>query len=108
MRQLEVVYRPDAVADLQDTFRYVLRRSQSRAVAEQYLARVRQRCRGLGAAPHSGTPRDDLVPGLRTVAFERRVVIAYRVEGDKVVITNVFFGGRDYEAIYRGRDPEPD
>lgn len=108
MPQSEVVYRPEAVADLQDTFRYVLRRSQSRVVAEQYVARLRQRCRRIGVAPNSGTPRDDLMPGLRTVAFERRAVIAYLVEGDKVVVTNVFVGGRDYEAIYRGRAPEPD
>lgn len=108
MRRLEVVYRPEAVADLQEVLRYALRRSQSRAVAEQFVARVRDRCRRIGLAPHAGTPRDDLAPGLRTVAFERRAVVAYLVEGDKVVITNVFFGGQDYEAIYRGREPEPD
>lgn len=108
MRRLEVVYRPEAVADLQHIFRYVLRRSQSRTVAERFVGRVRERCRRIGAVPHGGTPRDDLAPGLRTVAFERRAVVAYRVEGDKVVITNVFFGGRDFEALYRGREPEPD
>jgi toxin ParE1/3/4 len=33
-------------------------------------------------------------------------VIAYRVEDGQVVVTNVFFGGRDFEALYRGSDPE--
>ena len=108
MQRLEVVYRPEAVADLQDIVRYVLRRSQNRVVAEQFVARIRDRCRRVGLLPLGGTPRDDLAPGLRTVAFERRAVIAYLVEGDKVVITNVFFGGRDYEAIYQGLEPEPD
>jgi toxin ParE1/3/4 len=97
-----------AVRVLQDIFRYVLRRSQSQVVAEQFVTRVRERSRRIGLVPHGGTPRDDLAPGLRTVAFERRAVVAYRVEGDKVVISNIFFGGRDYEAIYRGREPEPD
>lgn len=96
------------VADFRDIFLYVLRRSQDPETAEQYVARVRQRCRRLGAFPNIGTPRDDLRPGLRTVAFERRAVIAYLVDVDTVVITNVFFGGRDYEAIYWGREPEND
>jgi toxin ParE1/3/4 len=48
-----------------------------------------------------GRPRDDLSPGLRTTPFERSVVIAYVVEGGAVQITNIFYGGRDYEALYR-------
>lgn len=108
MPQHEVLYRPEAVADLRDIFLYVLRRSQDPKMAEQYVARVRQRCRRLGAFPSVGTPRDDLRPGLRTVAFERRAVIAYLVDGDAVVTTNVFFGGRDYEGIHGGREPEAD
>lgn len=35
--------------------------------------------------------------------FERSTVIAYRV-GKTVEIVNVFYGGRDYEALYRGHD----
>jgi toxin ParE1/3/4 len=105
MQPLEIVYRPAAVADLKEIARYVLQRSGSRSVAENYLRRIRQRCRDVGLFPEGGTPRDDLAPGLRTVAFERRAVIAYVVEGDKVVITNVIFGGRDFEALYRGQDP---
>jgi len=49
-----------------------------------------------------GRVRDDLFAGLRTVPFERSAVIAYTVEDDCVRITNVFHGGRDYEALYRG------
>ena len=51
--------------------------------------------------PRGGRPRDDLEPGLRTVPFERSAVIAYRVESDSVLILNVFYGRRDYEALYR-------
>lgn len=45
-----------------------------------------------------GTPRGDLLPGLRTVGFERKSVIAYFVQDDDVVIVNIFHGGRDWEA----------
>ena len=56
-----------------------------------------------------GTARDDLRPGLRIFPFEHSAVIAYLVEGGQVCIANVFYGGRDYEALYRGIDAaEPD
>ncbi len=31
--------------------------------------------------------------------FERRAVILYRVNGDTVEVLNIFYRGRDYEAI---------
>jgi toxin ParE1/3/4 len=57
--------------------------------------------------PLGGRPRDDLAAGLRTVPFERTAVIAYVVSGDLVEVINIFYGGRDYEAIYR-RHPRID
>ena len=66
------------------------------------IAVIGQQARALriGDAPHGGRSRDDLAPGLRTVPFEASAVIAYRV-GAAVEIANVFYGGRDYEALYR-------
>lgn len=40
--------------------------------------------------------------------FEHSAVIAYRVEGDRVRVVNVFYGGRDFEALYRGQAPASD
>jgi toxin ParE1/3/4 len=101
MRRLEVRYRREALNDLRDIFRLVLRISASRVTAERFVGRIRERCRRIGDVPHGGMARDDLAPGLRTVPFERKAVIAYRVVGELVEITNVFHGGRDYEALYR-------
>ncbi len=39
--------------------------------------------------------------------FEHSAVIAYQVEDDRVRITNIFYGGKDYEALYRGSQDEP-
>jgi toxin ParE1/3/4 len=54
----------------------------------------------LSAFPKRGTPRDDLRPGLRTISW-RRVTIAFVVEARDVVVTGVFYGGRDFEALIR-------
>ena len=106
MRRLEVSFRPHAVSDLEDIFRAVIWVSQNRITAERFVARILARCRRIGDAPYGGRPREDLQPGLRTVPFEKTAVIAYLVF-DHVEIVNVFYGGRDYEALYLAREPSP-
>ena len=41
--------------------------------------------------------------GLRVTGFERRVTIAFVVTADAVLIEGIFYGGRDFEAEFRGR-----
>jgi toxin ParE1/3/4 len=103
---LPVAFQRDAQADLTDIFRVVLNASQDQAVAEGFIRRIIARCHRIGDAPHGGRPRSDLEPGLRTVPFERSAIIAYRIDADQVMITNVFYGGRDFEALYRTITPD--
>lgn len=42
------------------------------------------------------------------VPFEHTAVIVYRIEAKRVRVTNVFYGGRDFEALYRANDPQED
>ncbi|TGD98634.1 type II toxin-antitoxin system RelE/ParE family toxin [Methylobacterium nonmethylotrophicum] len=102
MRRLPVTYRAEANADLRDIFRVVLRASRNLKTTRAFVQRIKDRCERIGDAPQGGRPRDDLEPGLRTVPFEHTALIAYRVEPGRVRITNVFYGGRDFEALYRG------
>nr|WP_084363478.1 type II toxin-antitoxin system RelE/ParE family toxin [Rhizobium sp. RU36D] len=101
MQRAEVRFRPESLRDLQDIFYFILTVSQSPAVARGYVGRIRRRCESIAHAPNAGRPRYDLLPGLRIVPFERSAVIAYKVENGIVLVTNVFFGRRDYEALYR-------
>src|SRR2546428_10433823 len=105
MRSLRVVLREEAIADLDELQRFIARSGAPRA-AVRYIRRIHARCNKLGSAPFSGVPRDDLEPSLRTIGFERRALIAYRVLEDRVQITNVFYGGRDIELLYRDRREE--
>jgi toxin ParE1/3/4 len=54
------------------------------------------------AFPERGTRRDDLAPGVRTIGFERRVTIAFRVLEDAVEILAVAYAGRDFEVDFIG------
>lgn len=103
MRRLPVSFRPEALADLADIYAYVSKASHSANIAEGFVRRIRTRCARIGDAPLGGRSRDDLRTGLRTVPFEHAAVIAYLVEPDRVRITNIFYGGRDYEALYRDK-----
>lgn len=105
MQRLGVTYRPKALDDLHAIFRFIVERGGSEVVARRFVERIMARCLKIGAVPFGGRSRDDLFPGLRTVPFERIAVIAYRV-GDAVEITNVFYRGRDYEALYRNAADE--
>ena len=64
---------------------------EARAVA--YLDRLMQRCLVLEVFPEAGRPRGP--NGTRSLAFERRAVLIYRVAGDSVRILRILYGGRD-------------
>jgi toxin ParE1/3/4 len=106
VRNLPVAFQGSAAADLANIFDVVLQASQDQNIAEGFIRRIIARCRRIGDAPHGGRARHDLEPGLRTAPFERSAVIAYRVEADRVTITNVFYGGRDFEALYQSARPD--
>ena len=104
MRQLRVRYRKSASNDLAQIAFYLAERGASASHALAYVARIRDACRRIGSSPEGGRQRDDLLPGLRTWAFERRAVIAYTVDGLGVRIVNVFHRGRDVDAFYAHRN----
>lgn len=96
----KVTYREEAIADILDIYRWVYEVSLDPVTAQRFTARLTAACERIGDAPFGGRPRDDLFPGLRTVPFEKRAVIAYLVGDGAVDITNVFYGGRYYEALF--------
>jgi toxin ParE1/3/4 len=62
-------------------YRYIAEES-GHVGAGNYIARIEKACMALATHPRRGTRRDDIALGLRTIGFERRVTIAFRVMGD--------------------------
>lgn len=83
-----------AIADLKRIADWIGDRSDE-DVAEAYVRRIEARCRQLGQFPRRGRPRDELGGGLRSIAFERRATILYRIEDDEVVVLRVHYAGQD-------------
>jgi plasmid stabilization system protein ParE len=51
----------------------------------------------LGAAPHQGTKRDDILPGLRSVTKDRAIYyFDVEEEARRVRVLAIFFGGQDH------------
>ena len=69
--------------------------------AESFIDAILDECASLGVYPHRGHRRDDILPGLRTLGFRRRVVIVFSVQADTVAILGIFYGGQDYESTLR-------
>lgn len=95
----EVVFAPEARADLLQIYDYAASGGELRALA--YVERIAARCRRLADFPERGTRRGDLFPGLRTMGFERRGTIAFIVEAETVTILRVLHGGRDLDVAFR-------
>lgn len=93
----KVLFRPSAEADLFALYDYIATVA-GRGVAGTYIGRIEAACIQLETFSERGTKRDDLSPGLRTIGFERRVTIAFRVLPDVVEIVAIAYAGRDFSA----------
>ena len=102
MRKHKVFFRPRAEADLSGLYDWIAEDS-GEEVAAGYIDRIEAACLALETFPQRGTRRDDIRQGLRTIGFERRATIAFRVMDDEVVIIRIFYGGRDFERALRER-----
>lgn len=98
MRLYRVVLSPEAKGDLLDIYDWVADRA-SPAVALAYVERIEAHLQGFEHGAERGHRRDDLRPGLRVAGFERRVTIAFTVEGDRATILRLAYGGRDLEGL---------
>ena len=97
----KVVFRPEAEADLVGLYEHIAERSGYR-IAGGYIDRIEEACMALSTFPKRGTRREDIMPGLRTVGFERRVTIAFRVLKAQVEIVTIAYAGRNFEDDLQG------
>lgn len=91
-----VVFTPEAESQLVELFHYIAA-AASAEIAARYTDSIVTYCESLRTFPERGAKRDDIRPGLRTVAYKRRVMIAFAVDAAEVNIIGIFYGGQDYK-----------
>lgn len=69
-----VIVASEAERDLKNIYREIAQDDPGAAIA--FVRNLRALCASLSEMPHRGVPRDDLAPGIRTLSFQRRAVIA--------------------------------
>jgi toxin ParE1/3/4 len=84
-----------ALSDLHEIQTWVEDQSADKQIALAYRKRITDRIAALDSFPARGTPREDIGAGVRTFSFERRLIIAYRLIGEVVVIERVINGRRE-------------
>jgi toxin ParE1/3/4 len=100
---LRLRYRPLALDDLDGIFTFIAADNTPRAL--KFIGEIRLYCLRLCSHPGLGTVRDDLGTGIRVFTMRRRVLVAYRITEDAVVITRIMSSGQDYDAIIRSDAP---
>lgn len=107
MPHYRVVFRREALQQLEDLYDFIAD-AGSPANAADFTESIVTFCEGLSDFPYRGVAREDLRPGLRTIGFRKRVVIAFAVLNETVAIIGIFYGGRDHERILRDTNERAD
>jgi toxin ParE1/3/4 len=100
MKILPVHWSDAAERDVNDLADHIAQVTGSFDIAVAYSRRIQARCDKIRLVPLGGTLRDKLLPGLRSIPFERSALILYRIADDGAWITNIFRRGRDIEALF--------
>lgn len=99
MNRRQVSYANSERADFAAVYDWIDERAGA-SVADRYVRRLQDFCEDLDVAAERGTLRADVLPGLRTVGFERRITVAFVVDDDTVTILRLFARGRDWESDF--------
>ena len=99
MTRFRIVWRPHARSDLLALYDWIADRTDP-GTALDYTARIEAHVAGLAQFPRRGTSRDDLVPGLRTIPYRRRTVIAYRVLDESVEVLRLVHRGQHWDGVF--------
>ncbi len=100
---LELVYRREAVQDLDDLFDYIA--ADRPLAAERFLLEIKRACEGLRWFPMIGQRLDPENERVRVLTLCRRVAIKFFVHNGAVHVLGITYMGRDLAAFFAGRQP---
>jgi toxin ParE1/3/4 len=90
---------PRAIRDVDDIWHWIA--AEDMVAAERWVQHIVEATDRLTEFPHSGAPRPELGPGIRSIVVGRYLVL-YRVGPDSVDIVRVFHGARELSGLLGG------
>jgi len=94
--RLRLHYSPEALSQLDDLDDYITELAGA-SVAASYLDRLLDFCDGIANEPISGHRRDDLIPGLLTLTFEKKRVVCFVAIERDIHIVAIYGTGQNWE-----------
>lgn len=95
----EVIWRPEARDDLYTIYDWIAGQADP-DTAYACTSRIEHFVQRLSHFPNRGSQRFNLAAGLRSVTFERRIIITYRVDNGEVVVLRLIGGARQIERLF--------
>jgi len=99
-RRRPINWSPEALADLSEIWNYYAKVA-GRHAADKIAREIDEACRLLEDHPFAGRARNEVRPGLRSIAANPYVVF-YRVTNDVAETVRVLDGRRDLDEIFTG------
>ncbi|WP_421581415.1 type II toxin-antitoxin system RelE/ParE family toxin [Shinella sp. M31] len=93
----QIRFAPEARDDLLKLYDFIAAQSGA-ARAIVYIERIEAFCLGFARFPQRGVARNDILPGLRLVGFEKRITLAFHIAADTVVFDRILYGGRQFSS----------
>lgn len=92
-----ILRRPLALQDLDQIWVYIA--LDNPKAADDFIARIEEKCRLLAEHPNIGTSCEALHPALRFLAVEKYLIF-YLPLDDGIEIVRVLHGARDIESLF--------
>ena len=100
---LDLIYRREAMRDLDDLFHYIA--ADRPLAAERFLLEIKRACEGLRWFPMIGRRLDPDDERVRVLTVRRRAAIKFFVHQGAVHILGISYWGRDLATFFAGRQP---
>ncbi len=93
---MRLFFRPEAKADMNGIYDYLLEVSESIQAAHNVINKIRKSCDILEVFPFAGRATEHLAGDVRVLISADLATIFYSLENDTVEILRVFYKGRDF------------
>jgi plasmid stabilization system protein ParE len=104
-------YTPEALQQLNELHDWITKAASSE-IARRFVSAILNHIDGILIFPLAGRARDDVRPGMRTITFKKKTLVAYVVDesSDELVVAvlGVFHGGQDWEAALAEDQDDPE
>lgn len=107
VNEYRVAFRREALLQLEELYDYIADSGSPRH-ATRYTESIVGFSEELGTFPRRGTVRDDIRPGMRTIGYGTRVIVAFAILDGVMAILGIFYGGCDFETILTTSDSIPE